>query len=59
MLAEKVQKLLGVGEIKYDKSWLELPELVKQIISCLRDTKAVMNRPSGAPSKASVVAVRA
>ena len=50
-LAENAQQLLRASEIKYDKSWLELPELIKQIIACLRETKAIMTSSSGGPAK--------
>jgi hypothetical protein len=50
-LAENAQQLLRASEIKYDKSWLELPELIKQITACLRDTKAIMNSSFGGPAK--------
>jgi len=50
-LAENAQQLLRASEIKYDKSWLELPELIKQITACLRDMKAIMNSSSGGPAK--------
>jgi len=50
-LAERAQQLLRASDIKYNKSWLELPELIKQIIACLRDTKAIMTLSSGGPAK--------
>ena len=48
LLAEKVQDSLGA---KYDSSWLLLPELVKQINTCLKDTKSIMHLVVG-PSRA-------
>jgi hypothetical protein len=56
LLAEKAQESLGA---KYDSSWLLLPELVKQIIVCLKDTKSIMHPAVGPPSlKAPVEAAR-
>jgi hypothetical protein len=52
LLAEKAQDSLGASkEAKYNSSWLLLPELVKQIISCLKDTKSTMHLAVG-PSRA-------
>ena len=52
LLAEKAQDLLGTSkEAKYDSSWLLLPELVKQIIGCLKDMKSTMHLAVG-PSRA-------
>lgn len=58
LLAEKAQESLGA---KYDSSWLLLPELVKQIIMCLKDTKSIMHPAVGPPRalKAPVEAARA
>lgn len=58
LLAEKAQESLGA---KYDSSWLLLPELVKQIIVCLKDTKSIMHPAVGPPRalKAPVEAARA
>ena len=53
LLAEKAQDSLGASqEAKYDSSWLLLPELVKQIISCLKDTKSIMHLTVGSVMKA-------
>jgi hypothetical protein len=48
LLAEKVQDLLGAN---YDSSWLLLPELIKQINTCLKDMKSIMHLVVG-PSRA-------
>jgi hypothetical protein len=58
LLAEKAQQSLRASEIKYDRSWLELPELRTQIVSCLKETKAIM-KESTSPSKAAAIATRA
>jgi hypothetical protein len=54
LLAEKVQQLLMASMTKYDKSWLELSELMKQIIACLRETKISMNLSSPRPAASGV-----
>lgn len=59
LLAEKARNSLGTNEeAKYDSSWLLLPELVKQITVCLKDTKNTM-RSATSPPKASLDTIRA
>jgi hypothetical protein len=59
LLAEKAQQSLRASsEIKYDRPWLELPELRRQIVGCLKETKAIM-KESTSPSKAAAIATRA
>jgi hypothetical protein len=51
LLAEKAQQSLEVGTTKYNKSWLKLAELTKQIATSLKETKIIMNpRQRGLPS---------
>lgn len=58
LLAEKARQSLRASEIKFDRSWLELPELRRQIVGCLKETKAIM-KESTSPSKAAAIATRA
>jgi hypothetical protein len=58
LLAEKAQQSLETGATKYDKSWLKLPELTKQITISLRETKSIMN-PSSTKSPLSAPAAAA
>jgi hypothetical protein len=55
LLAEKARQLLKASKTEYDKSWLELQELAKQITICLKSTKMVMSSTSTrAPEIASI-----
>ena len=46
LLAEEALKFLKTGKTRYDKSWLELPELVKQIMVSPKQTKRTMSSSS-------------
>jgi hypothetical protein len=58
LLAEKAQQSLETGATKYNKSWLKLTELMKQITTSLRETKTIMNPSSQSPLPALAVAAR-
>jgi len=51
ILAHKACPLLKESKTKYDGSWLEIPELMKQIVACLKDTKTIMNPSSSSPTR--------
>lgn len=46
LLAEKARQLLTASKTTYNESWLELPELMKQITNSLRETKRIINKSS-------------
>jgi hypothetical protein len=46
LIAEEALKYLKTSETKYDESWLEIPELIKQITVSLKTTKKIMNSSS-------------
>jgi hypothetical protein len=51
ILAEKARSLLKESKLAtYNNSWLELPELMKQIAVSLKETKAIMAPSSTGPS---------
>ena len=46
LVAEEALKFLKTSETKYDESWPEIPELIKQITLSLKTTKKIMNSSS-------------
>jgi len=59
ILAQKAQVMLKESNnATYDNSWLELPELMKQIAVSLRETKAIMASSSASLSTYVVVTQR-
>jgi hypothetical protein len=58
ILAEKARLSLQTSETKYAASWLTIPELMKQIVACLRDTKKIMDPSSTSSSKTMAVQQR-
>jgi hypothetical protein len=46
ILANKARQSLKASKNKYDASWIAMPELMKQIVACLKETKLIMNASS-------------
>ena len=46
LVTEEALKFPKTSETKYDESWLEIPELIKQIMVSLKTTKKIMNLSS-------------
>jgi hypothetical protein len=46
LLAHKTHQVLKQSNNQYDNSWLKIPELQKQIVKCLKETKNIMKSSS-------------
>jgi hypothetical protein len=55
ILAEKAQTSLKSSQTKFDDSWLQLSELMKQIVVSLKETKKIMAEPSTSSSRTMTV----
>ena len=55
ILAGKAQTSLTSSQTKYNDSWLQLLELMKQIVVCLKETKKIMAEPSTSFSRTMTV----
>lgn len=55
ILSEKEQTSLKSSQTKYNDSWLQLSELMKQIVVCLKETKKIMAEPSTSFSRTMTV----